>query len=1411
MRKVALIALLLGITLLAFAALPLPAMAAGVEEGASIPATAVDPRLEILRSELELTARQVEELERDIGTRPSSQGPSHPRFGAVESHREQLDRLERRFVALARDWKSLSEAEISDRFHSLRAENRGLQRQSANSRYALHSLRARGAASNLTAAAPLGTGAITGTVTEEGTGTPLFGVWVEIYDSNGGYVTYGTTNGSGVYTSSNSLDTGDYFMRTYNFSGHINELYDDIQCVGWCTITNGTPVSVTDGATTSGIDFALTPGGRISGTLTEEGTSNPISGLYVELYDSGDKYVSDGTSDGSGIYISAAGLPTGTYYARTFSSDGHIDELYDNILCVGSCTVTAGTPISVTLGVETIGINFELTPGGIIAGSIEDAATHLPIASVWVNVYNSSGTYVTSGYTDPGGSYTTSAGLPSGTYYTLTGNNANYLNELYDDIPCGGTCTVTDGTPIGVTQGATTSGIDFDLLKGGILEGTVTAVGSGTPLDSGYIRIYDTSGTNLTNAYPDSSGDYKTSVGLASGTYYARTRSFEGYLVELYDDIPCDSGCTVTDGTPISVTAGATTSDIDFALAEGGFISGTVTEDGSGNGLGTGSITIYDIAGDYVINAYPTATGAYVTYKALTAGTYYARTWNFDSYFNELYDDISCLGGCTITGGTPIIVTAGATTSGIDFALAKGGSIQGTVTEDGTAMLLEGINVDIYDDSGSWVASGTTDASGSYTTSQGLTTGTYYARTWNSDRYINELYDDIPCVSSCTVTDGTSISVTAGSTTTGIDFALTPGGRISGIVTDDDTAALLEGISVNIYDDSGNYVTWTSSNASGAYESTTGLPAGTYFVKTWNDDGYVDELYDDMLCVGGCTVTSGTPVVVTTGGTTTGIDFALAEGGSIAGTVTVDGSGTPLDTGYVRIYDSAGNSLTTSTPDASGSYETTTGLPSGTYYARARSFEGYLEELYDDFPCALGCTTTDGTPISVTAGTTTSGIDFELAEGGGISGTVTDDNTHTGLDSGYVRLFDASGTSLKYLYPDASGDFSTGDLPAGTYYARTFSFEAYWDELYDDISCASGCTVTDGTPITIVAGSTTTGIDFALTIGGSISGTVTDGGTHLGLATGYVNIYNDSGNWVTRGYPDSSGNYVSQLALTAGTYYARTWSFEGYIDELYDNFPCVGSCTVTNGTPIVVAAAVATTGIDFGLAVGGLISGTVTDESTDDPLDTGYVDIYDASGNYMTRGYSNASGTYVSSAGVPTGTYYARTWSYDGYFDELYDDLPCLASCTVTDGTPILVTAGFTVTGIDFELAVGGRISGTVTDEHSGLPLDFGNVQIFNASGSLVTRGYPNSSGVYSTDTALLAGTYYARTWSFEDYDEELYSEISCALSCTVTDGTPIAVTLGSTTTGIDFTLGESVFADGFESGDLSAWSGTVP
>ena len=40
-------------------------------------------------------------------------------------------------------------------------------------------------------------------------------------------------------------------------------------------------------------------------------------------------------------------------------------------------------------------------------------------------------------------------------------------------------------------------------------------------------------------------------------------------------------------------------------------------------------------------------------------------------------------------------------------------------------------------------------------------------------------------------------------------------------------------------------------NTAGVYTSYTGLPAGTYYARTSNSAGYLDELYNNIPCPGG--------------------------------------------------------------------------------------------------------------------------------------------------------------------------------------------------------------------------------------------------------------------------------------------------------------------------------------------------------------------------------------------------------------------------------------------------------------------------------------------------------------------------------------------------------------------------------
>lgn len=97
------------------------------------------------------------------------------------------------------------------------------------------------------------------------------------------------------------------------------------------------------------------------------------------------------------------------------------------------------------------------------------------------------------------------------------------------------------------------------------------------------------------------------------------------------------------------------------------------------------------------------------------------------------------------------------------------------MTDAGTGNPIQSILVGIFDAAGRQVGSATTDASGTFVTGLGLTTGQYYARTSNSQGYQDELYNDKPCVGSCSVLAGDSFLVTQGSTTPAINFSLTQG------------------------------------------------------------------------------------------------------------------------------------------------------------------------------------------------------------------------------------------------------------------------------------------------------------------------------------------------------------------------------------------------------------------------------------------------------------------------------------------------------------------------------------------------------------------------------------------------------------------------------------------------------------
>ena len=372
-------------------------------------------------------------------------------------------------------------------------------------------------------------------------------------------------------------------------------------------------------------------------------------------------------------------------------------------------------------------------------------------------------------------------------------------------------------------------------------------------------------------------------------------------------------------------------------------------------------------------------------------------------------------------------------------ALAAG-NVSGQITNSVTHAGIPGAKVQFYDFSdgdGDNVVTATADADGNY--SLNLPDGTYVALTNNTQGYINRIWNNISCSATCDVDSITPI-VVAGSAVTGINFALTPGGgRIAGTIISSATGDPIAGALVFFLDGGGDLAFSTATTDSlGHYVSDGGTDTGNVFVITATGQGYQDESYNNHKCTIE-TCDTADPVAVTLGATTSGIDFALDPGGRISGTVR-DVNNSPLAIVNVWVHDSTGEQIDEVVTDASGNF-ITSGLSSGTYYVGTDNSLGLVDYAWNNLLCASGfCEQRQGTPISVTVPFTTSGIDFVLTPGQTISGMVTAaPGGGPPLEDVFVNLVNSSGAFVGGARTDASGVFTTGAVPPGTYFANTFA------------------------------------------------------------------------------------------------------------------------------------------------------------------------------------------------------------------------------------------------------------------------------------------------------------------------------------------------------------------------------------
>src|SRR5207248_2088506 len=180
---------------------------------------------------------------------------------------------------------------------------------------------------------------------------------------------------------------------------------------------------------------------------------------------------------------------------------------------------------------------------------------------------------------------------------------------------------------------------------------------------------------------------------------------------------------TLSSANLVSVTVGAQTTNINAALATGGTITGTVTDNAATPVALTGiCVTAIPSTGGTWVNAVTDSGGQY-SIPGLAGGSYsvqFLSGCGSANYAGQFYNNQP-----SSSSADPVSVTAGAATPNIDAALAPGGTISGTVTDNAaTPVALANVCVSAQPTTNGIAASAETDSSGHYNVT-GLGAGSY--------------------------------------------------------------------------------------------------------------------------------------------------------------------------------------------------------------------------------------------------------------------------------------------------------------------------------------------------------------------------------------------------------------------------------------------------------------------------------------------------------------------------------------------------------------------------------------------------------------------------------------------------------------------------------------------------------------
>lgn len=808
------------------------------------------------------------------------------------------------------------------------------------------------------------------------------------------------------------------------------------------SLEDATLVSAAVGAPTTNINLNLQKGGIISGVIYGDDGTSTVGNAEVSVETLEGDGMGNWTTSADGSY--EAVVPAGLY--RVFAYQEAWPGLYYSNGFAYQPEVADS--VTATVGQVTSNINITFPPPSYIRGRATDAGSGAPVtgASVYAVISLDPENFgdrfhFTQTLTDSNGYYSITVPPGSNFMVHIRMTEPFYYAQVWSNAVDREACTFVD-----VGYDSIVSNINFDLVSGGKISGTVYEDDGMTPVPDCVVWAYEYgTGGWVDPVFTDESGYY--SIIVAGGEYKVQaTPSFGDYpfVDEWYNGVFAENAAT-----SITVTVSNDTGGINFVLNPGGTISGHVYGPDGSTPVAGCYLETKDVAtGEWFGEAWTESDGSYSLRVPPGEFKVWAQPRDPDSgglpYANEWYDDEPAE-----ADAMPVAAIDSVDTPDIDFVL-EGGSIRGRVYyPDGTTGM--GYCWIYVDDavSGERRDEVQTAPDGSYELVVGP--GVYTVRaapSWNGQPFLDYYYGDV-----FEFAGSTAVLVADTNGVDDIDITMEPGHTISGTVYAEDGVTPVAHCFIRS-EKAENWVenvTDTETDHAGTY--TLRVPAGTYHVDAQPSENglpYARQWYS------GARVYSDAIDVDATSADVTNINFVLEVGGVVSGRLfTVQGGLTNPLAGarvYAVLRDANSNTVFVADDQTDGSGRYSFRLAASPHLVRSAAFSDYgiewadkwHENTYDSYAGEWVGVVASGATANVDIG-----LDVPIIHAGGITNAVTNGlawlASQQNPDGSWGTRFKISKTALAVVsfetYATASG--LTPLDPAYRFYAQITNGLAY--------------------------------------------------------------------------------------------------------------------------------------------------------------------------------------------------------------------------------------------------------------------------------------------------------------------------------------------------------------------------------